>query len=110
MTYQRVKTIGGRKYYYRVRSVREGKTVRQIYVAYDGPVDPVGHGGPKKPARRSKRQARPRPKPNTTVDGVAMDYRGDFANGTPLYSTKNVPQDEIVDVTSSFNRIPAGMQ
>jgi hypothetical protein len=42
VTYLRTKKIKGNTYYYLVRSVREGKKVRQIMVAYLGPEKPDG--------------------------------------------------------------------
>jgi len=37
----RKKTIKGRQYYYLVRSVRDGSTIRQVYLEYIGPAAPT---------------------------------------------------------------------
>jgi hypothetical protein len=39
--YVRKKRIKGREYYYLVRSVRSGQTIRQEYVEYLGPQPPT---------------------------------------------------------------------
>lgn len=40
MVYLRTKKIKGKIYYYLVKSVREGKIVRQIVLEYIGPKEP----------------------------------------------------------------------
>jgi hypothetical protein len=39
--YVRRKTIKGRVYYYLVKSIRNGDTIRQVYLDYIGPIMPT---------------------------------------------------------------------
>lgn len=54
MVYTRTKNIKKHDYYYTVRSVREGKKVRQVFVSYEGAVDPIY----KTPGRKRETTAR----------------------------------------------------
>jgi hypothetical protein len=42
MSYVRSKNIKGRTYYYLVKSIREGKKIKQINLAYLGAENPTG--------------------------------------------------------------------
>lgn len=52
MTYEIIKTIKGRKYRYLVKGTRKGKTVKQEFVKYLGPVKPVNKSQRKKSSGR----------------------------------------------------------
>jgi hypothetical protein len=49
VAYIRRKTINGKSYHYLVKSVREGKRVRQVFVRYIGNPPPVSGGSSQTP-------------------------------------------------------------
>lgn len=53
MSYIRIKEIGGKKYKYLVKGVREGKTVLQKVIKYLGPVNPIYKTGNKRKTNAS---------------------------------------------------------
>lgn len=98
MVYEVVKTIDGRKYRYRVRSVREGKRVRQVFVSYLGPVDPIYGEGGGFPGFKE-------------YEGRKIAYYVSLNGGkTHVWVEEGVPSREIDDITASFDRLPPRMQ
>ena len=64
MAYVRRKTVKGKTYCYLVKSVREGKRVRQVFVSYIGNPPPAAH----RPCRDGDAQA-----PNSSLS-VLLDF------------------------------------
>lgn len=64
MAFVRKKNIKGKTYYYLVKSVREGKRVYQVNLAYLGPEEPKGEEVRKliKKHEEQTRERRPTPK------------------------------------------------
>jgi len=112
LSYVRIKRIKGHDYYYRVRSVREGKRVRQLFEAYIGPVSPAGGGAPgaevEHAAMTKVRVRFPRTK---EYRGRTLNYRKTLNDGkTALYVEPGVPDAEVRDLEDAFERLPVSMR
>lgn len=90
-------------YAYEYRSVREGNRVRSVYVRYIGKISPEDA---KKLKPETVRVAEER---KTWRDRV-LERRTDFSNGTQLWVEPETPADEVEDLRSSFERLPARMR
>lgn len=115
MSYVRAKMINGHgPYYYEVRSEREGKNVRQVYIRYLGTSAPVrgadGEWVPTSEIGAGPEPVVPKKLESIEHGGVMLERQEDFSNGSRLYVEPGVDPEDVSQLRDSFERLPPRMQ